>query len=170
MKNKKRVIIPLIVILFLGMISVLLHINSEAIDDKIDEWYWKRKYRLTKERYTALLLDHQEDFDYVAETMKQWDHGEIYFEDGIKYSSKEIKEEVENNEEFKHHLENLNDLGEIFWISRNVYPIGSRVTVGTHGWDVYGIQLYYHEEGVEVKTVFNSHEVNENWVLVIYSH
>ena len=169
MKKKKIIIVPLIVILLLGIGSVLVRFNRDAIEDKIDELYWKRKYTKTINRYTALVRKHRKDFDYVAETMTQ--HGQgittlVRFRNGIEGANEDISNEIANNEELQYHLEKLYELGEIDGIGINDHVSqGNCVEFYCGVYGTFIIVLHYHESDVKVEFGDSSYKINEKWLL-----
>ena len=83
---------------------------------------YNEAFERTNEEYWAILTDNQDDFEYVARTMKQWDEGSINFKDpygrpldfdDILIKNQEIESEISSNEDFYKSLHNLYDLSEI---------------------------------------------------------
>lgn len=114
MKKKKRVIILLAVIsVILIGVGSLLYMNRNAVKMKLLQF----EYEINKNNYVKLLEKNRDDLEYVAETMKQWPAGVIFFGDsGKKYAdviyinesfsckNREIVTELSNDQEFYDHL------------------------------------------------------------------
>ncbi|MBD5492831.1 MAG: hypothetical protein HDR12_00220, partial [Lachnospiraceae bacterium] len=80
------------------------------------------KQERTNEEFMAIVTDNQEDFEYVARTMRQWSDGYIDFYDNygrridfenVTSNNQEIADEISNNADFYKSLKNLYDLDEI---------------------------------------------------------
>ena len=119
---RKKVIIGLFIAIFLvaagGIIKSMKNPPEEAKmtsdTEIIEDWEITEDMNRPNEEYISIFLDNREDFDYVAEMMKQWpDRSIIVLEDNISCENQELADEIENNAEFYGHLKNLYDLGEI---------------------------------------------------------
>lgn len=113
MKKKRRVII-LLAVIFAILIAAgsLIYMNRDTIKIKS----LQSEYKAKRNNYVRLLEKNREDFEYVADTMKQWSSGTIFFGDyGINYTvicvddyfssnNEEIIKELSNNQEFYEHL------------------------------------------------------------------
>lgn len=113
MKKKRRVII-LLAVIFAILIAAgsLIYMNRDTIKIKS----LQSEYKTKRNNYVRLLEKNREDFEYVADTMKQWSSGTIFFgDDGINYTvicvddyfssnNEEIIKELSNNQEFYEHM------------------------------------------------------------------
>lgn len=113
MKKKKIGIAVYIVIITVTAITVFIRSFNRTYNGAFER---------TNEEYMAILTDNQDDFEYVARTMQQWDEGSISFEDpygrpldfdDILIKNQEIESEISSSEDFYKSLHNLYDLDEV---------------------------------------------------------
>lgn len=86
---------------------------------KIEAKLESRQTRLiekAEKEYAKLLLDHQDDFEYVVNAIEQ-SNIDVDFvlslENGIVSNSREVDEIIANDEALQYHLDQLHELGEI---------------------------------------------------------
>ncbi|MBD5549639.1 MAG: hypothetical protein HDQ96_00445 [Lachnospiraceae bacterium] len=116
----------------------------------------------TNEEYVSIFLENREDFDYVAEMMKQWpDRSIIDLEDGISSEDQKIADEIENNIEFYEHLKNLHDLKEISdvvkWSDEIEFSFRKPPKNYHGGW--------YYWENTEEGGLLKTEVIDEHWTL-----
>ena len=120
MKKKKIGIAVYIVIIAVAAIIVFIRSFNRTYNGAFER---------TDEEYIAILTDNQDDFEYVARTMQQWDEGSVSFEDSygrpldfddILIKNQEIESEISSNEDFYKSLKNIYELKEISFIELGI--------------------------------------------------
>lgn len=147
-----------------------------------------RDYDRTDEEYIDVLLANQEDFEYVAQIMQQWEDGILQFRsDGLDniqeyvienkfyvYKNQEIADEIENNQEFYNHLARIRDLGEI----SSIYILDGNLIEFAFGKNPrnYSISLYYVDNTENLSSdqypgylgPFPVTIIDEHWILDVF--
>lgn len=148
MKKKKIGIAVYIVIVAMAAIIVFIRSYNRTYNGAFER---------TGEEYWAILTDNQDDFEYVARTMQQWDEGSIRFKDpygspldfdDILIKNQEIESEISNNEDFYKSLHNLYDLDEI-----------DRIVIKEDA-----IMFYYSKPPQGFHDCGISYQIDGNWV------
>lgn len=126
--------------------------------------FWEKITERTDEEYISIFLDNREDFEYVAEMMKQWPDGNIInLEGDILCENQEAANEIENNTEFYGHLKNLYDLEEIDtiyrWKGTTKFSFSKPPKNYHGGW-------WYWDEMRDVGIV-TANEIDEHWTLTM---
>ena len=148
---KKKVIIGFLVIIILIAIGgIVISFGGENAER-------------TNEEYVSIFLENREDFDYVAEKMKQWPDGSIiYFkEDNIFSENSEIVEEISTNEEFDKHLKNLHTLNEVWYVVK--WSDWTEFCFRDPPKDYHG--GWYYWESTEEGGLLKTEVIDEHWTL-----
>lgn len=169
---RKKVIIGLFIVIIIlvarGIIKFMKNPPKEAemIEDTeiIPDAEIPEEMNRPNEEYIAIFLDNREDFEYVAEKMKQWPDVSI-IEFGVRISSEnqEIAYEIENNTEFYEHLKNLYDLEEIRDVVKwkdNIEFGFSKPPINYHGG-------WYYWDDMEEKGIMTAIKIDEHWTLTM---
>ncbi len=162
--NRKIVMKFLVATVLIVIGGIIIKIYSKNIENLYNTGEANRAKNIerTNEEYVSIFLENREDFEYVAEMMKQWpDRSSIHFEDDILSKDQEITNEIKNNEEFYIHLKNLYELQEIAYVikwSNDVDFYFSKFPEGYHG----GI---FYWENTEEGGLMKTEVIDEHWTL-----
>lgn len=136
-------------------------------------------YARITEEYIAVFTDNRDDFEYVAQIMKQcnndsyigFDYRDRYmdFEDCVSSNNPELEGEILNNKKFYESLKNIYELNEI----RNIWVYSDSINFNFRR-ELRGQsdRIVY---GEDIKKFSYTHIIEENWALEMkpeydYSH